>query len=95
MNLWRWVGMGVFVEWRLNRHDAIREQQAHPKPAQPFGYPSIISVGFIVTVLAAFPIWCVWSLVPLRIGSIVFLVTVWGIVAIGCLACYRERRLTR
>ena len=57
--LWRWIGLGMFVEWRVGHHEAIREQRARPKPVQGFGYGTAVGLGFGMTAIIVIPAWYV------------------------------------
>ena len=83
MTFWKWVLAYVVI-----RH-ATRPDPPQPEP-ESVGYFSILSMGLLVTLFAAFPIWVVWSFLPLRIASIVFLTVVWVIVATGVRYRWRE-----
>ena len=66
--IWPWVvGILAWQEWRWNRHQAILEQRANPKPPQGFGYPTAVGLGIGMTAIIAIPAWCLWSYAPGRI----------------------------
>ena len=90
MGLWRWVGLGLLIDWRLNRHDQIREEQAHPKEPTETGYPTWLFAGILLTLFSLPVILCVWSWAPLRVAYIVWLATVWTLCLIGVGCRWRE-----
>jgi hypothetical protein len=89
------VGYAVWRQWRWNHYyNKMHKHQTAPTAKEP-GYPTWIAMGFIVTLLFLFPLYCFWG-VPFLVAFWFFCdAATWLIVAGGCMSRYKEKKYAR